>query len=51
VSDPRRIVAMGGGGFSCRPGHPEFDRYGLGQATALSPRICLLPTASGDSYF
>jgi peptidase E len=46
--DPRRIIAMGGGGFSARPGDPELDRYVLDQATAVTPRICLLPTASGD---
>ena len=39
---------MGGGGFSGRPGDPELDRYVLDQATAVTPRICLLPTASGD---
>jgi dipeptidase E len=46
--DPRRIIAMGGGGFSSAPGDPELDRYILDQATAVTPRICLLPTASGD---
>ena len=44
----RRIIAMGGGGFSARSGDPELDRYVLEQAAAPSPRICLLPTASGD---
>ena len=46
--DGRRIVAIGGGGFSARPGNPELDRYVLEQATSSTPRICLLPTASGD---
>jgi dipeptidase E len=46
--DGRRIVAMGGGGFSASPGDPELDRYVLAQATSTTPRICLLPTASGD---
>jgi dipeptidase E len=44
----RRIIAMGGGGFSARPGDPELDAYVLTQARTESPRICLLPTASGD---
>jgi dipeptidase E len=44
----RRIVAMGGGGFSATPGDPELDAYVLEQSQALNPRICLLPTASGD---
>jgi peptidase E len=48
VSDPRRIVAMGGGGFGVPPGDPALDRYVLEQAAAANPRICLLPTASGD---
>jgi dipeptidase E len=48
MSDRRRIVAMGGGGFSARPGDPELDRYVLAQADVATPRICLLPTASGD---
>jgi peptidase E len=48
MNDPRRIVAMGGGGFSCKPGDPELDRYVIDQAPVPNPRICLLPTASGD---
>jgi dipeptidase E len=48
--DPRRIVAMGGGGFSGgRHGDdPALDRYVLDVAERSYPRICLLPTASGD---
>jgi peptidase E len=48
MTEPRRIVAMGGGGFSARPGNPELDAYVLEQAHVPMPRICLLPTASGD---
>jgi dipeptidase E len=45
----RRIVAMGGGGFSASPGgDPALDRYVLEVAERPNPRICLLPTASGD---
>jgi dipeptidase E len=48
--DRRRIVAMGGGGFSGgRHGaDPALDRYVLDVAERPNPRICLLPTASGD---
>jgi dipeptidase E len=46
--DRRRIVAMGGGGFSSRERDPELDRYVLDVSGADNPRICLLPTASGD---
>jgi dipeptidase E len=48
MSDCRRIVAMGGGGFSSSPSDPELDRYVITQSSVASPRICLLPTASGD---
>jgi dipeptidase E len=47
-SDARRIVAMGGGGFATAPGDPALDRYVLEVAEVSRPRICLLPTASGD---
>jgi len=41
---------MGGGGFTMEPDNPALDDYvlGLAQDTAELPRICLLPTASGD---
>lgn len=44
-----KIVAIGGGGFSAGPyGDPALDRYVLDVCGRPSPRICLLPTASGD---
>ncbi len=49
LSDSRRIVAMGGGGFSSPPGDPSLDRYVLEVARSPHPRICLLPTAGGDA--
>jgi dipeptidase E len=49
AGDPRRIVAIGGGGFSSPPGDPSLDGYVLEVARAPHPRICLLPTAGGDS--
>jgi dipeptidase E len=48
-SDPRRILALGGGGFSSPPGDPALDRYVLDVAPVPHPRICLLPTAGGDA--
>jgi peptidase E len=39
---------MGGGGFSMEPGNPLFDEYILNQSPTANPKICLLPTASGD---
>jgi len=43
------IFAMGGGGFTMEPGNPALDEYVLTLAPAREPRICLLPTAGGDS--
>ena len=40
---------MGGGGFTMEPENPALDDYVLSLADgATMPRICLLPTASGD---
>jgi dipeptidase E len=51
LTDSRRILAMGGGGFTMEPGNPALDRYvlELGRARRPDPRVCLLPTAGGDS--
>ncbi|MER2120121.1 MAG: peptidase E [Solibacillus sp.] len=45
----RQIIAMGGGGFSMEPDNPLLDSYILKQAETTKPKICFLPTASGDS--
>ncbi len=45
----RQIIAMGGGGFSMEPDHLSLDQYIINQSERKSPRICFLPTASGDS--
>ena len=39
---------MGGGGFSMEPENPLLDRYVLSLARTPRPRICFVPTASGD---
>jgi len=44
----RQIVAMGGGGFSMEPDNPLLDDYLLGLSEKARPRVCFLPTASGD---
>jgi dipeptidase E len=50
VSVPaRQIVAFGGGGFSMEPGNPLLDDYVLEVAARPRPRVCFLPTASGDA--
>jgi dipeptidase E len=43
------IFAMGGGGFTMEPHNPALDDYVLTLAPSREPRICLLPTAGGDS--
>ena len=45
----RRIVAIGGGGFTTDPDNPRLDRYILSLARKAPPRVCFVPTASGDS--
>jgi dipeptidase E len=40
---------MGGGGFTMEPEPSVLDDYVLSLAPAREPRICLLPTAGGDS--
>lgn len=43
----RHIVAMGGGGFS--DDDPLLDDFILGLTGAERPRVCFVPTASGDA--
>ncbi|HEX7064018.1 MAG TPA: peptidase E [Bacillales bacterium] len=45
----RQIIAMGGGGFSMEPENPLLDRYILAQTAKKQPKVCFLPTASGDA--
>ncbi len=50
VDDPRQILAMGGGGFTM-PDHDQsdaLDRLVLELTGKEVPRVCFLPTASGD---
>jgi peptidase E len=43
-----RILAMGGGGFSAGYEDTALDLFALSLTGRTAPRICLLPTASGD---
>ncbi|SFK46432.1 Peptidase E [Halobacillus dabanensis] len=45
----KQIIAMGGGGFSMEPENPLLDDYILAQVKKEKPKICFIPTASGDS--
>src|SRR3954467_3066678 len=49
MGDPRQIVAFGGGGFSMEQGNPLLDDYVLALTDGERPRVCFLPTASGDA--
>lgn len=49
MARPPQIVAMGGGGFSEEPGNPLLDDFILGLAGVEHPRVCFVPTASGDA--
>src|SRR5471032_1864546 len=45
----RRIIAIGGGGFLMERGPSLLDEYFLRSACAANPKICFIPTGSGDS--
>ncbi|TKC18917.1 peptidase E [Robertmurraya kyonggiensis] len=45
----KQIIALGGGGFSMEPENPLLDTYILKQSNKERPKICFIPTASGDS--
>ena len=45
----RQIVAMGGAGLSIEPDNLLLEKYLLKLANKESPKICFIPTASGDS--
>lgn len=43
------IVAMGGGGFSMEPDNPLLDDWLLSLVDRTQPKVCFVPTASGDA--
>jgi dipeptidase E len=49
ASRPPQIVALGGGGFSMERSSSLLDDYILSLAGPARPRVCFLPTASGDA--
>src|SRR5256884_6549654 len=44
-----QIVALGGGGFSMERDGSLLDDFVLSLTGAARPRVCFLPTASGDA--
>ena len=45
----RRIVAIGGGGFMMEDAPSLLDDYVVSLAANRTPRVCFVPTASGDA--
>jgi peptidase E len=43
------LLALGGGGFTCKPGDPPLDDLILELSDRSEPRILFLPTAGGDA--
>jgi len=49
LTRPPQIVAFGGGGFSMEWGNPLLDDHVLALTGVAHPKVCFLPTASGDA--
>lgn len=45
----RKILAMGGGGFSMEPGNLLLDQYFFSKSINKKPNVCFIGTASGDA--
>ena len=45
----KNIVAIGGGGFGRSLGTLEIEKYIISLISKKRPKICFIPTASGDS--
>ena len=45
----RQVIALGGGGFSMEPENLALDSYILQQAGKPNPKVCFVPTATGDA--
>lgn len=45
----RKILAMGGGGFSMEPGNQLLDNFFFSLTNKLRPNVCFIGTASGDA--
>ncbi|HHP7230757.1 MAG TPA: Type 1 glutamine amidotransferase-like domain-containing protein [Xenococcaceae cyanobacterium] len=44
-----KLIAIGGGGFLVKPENQLLDRYCLECTGKTTPKVCFIPTASGDS--
>jgi dipeptidase E len=48
-SPARHIVAVGGAGFSLEGDNLALEKYAINLTGKANPRVCFVPTASGDS--
>ncbi len=44
----KQVIAIGGGGFGRNPGNGIIEKYILEQSNIDCPKICFIPTATGD---
>ena len=49
MAKSRNIIAIGGGGFGANPGQGIIEEYILSQTKKKNPKICFIPTATGDN--
>ena len=49
MAKSRNIIAIGGGGFGANPGQGIIENYILKQTKKKNPKICFIPTATGDN--
>jgi len=49
LSAKPQIIAIGGAGLFLDPGNPPLQRYILRQTRSRNPKICFIPTATGDN--
>jgi dipeptidase E len=47
----KKILAMGGGGFSMEPGNLLLDQFLFSLAEKNNPKVCFIGTASGDAGY
>ena len=45
----KQIIAIGGGGFGKNPSEGIIEKYIINQSEEESPKICFIPTATGDN--
>ena len=49
MAKSKNIIAIGGGSFGANPGQGIIEKYILKQTNKKSPKICFIPTATGDN--